>query len=176
MKLRCDLTINGETRKLLVCQGPNEADDHPALKLAAFLMFWDSGPLLDASPKLPALAQFDFLPDLLALDDAGDIKLWVECGSTTMNKLNKLTKRVPLGRGRIIVVKTNGRDAQRLRDEVNAQLNAPERIEILCWPDSSFKGWLAAVGERTEVYGEASEGSLNAVVNETPFAVDLLKL
>jgi uncharacterized protein YaeQ len=176
VKLRCELAVNGGERKLLICQGVNEADDHPALKLAAYLMYWDSEPLLDASPKLPALAAFDFLPDLIALDDAGDIKLWVECGSTTMNKLQKLTRRVPLGRGRIVVLKTNERDARRLREELDAAHDKAERIEIFAWPGGSFKDWLSAVGERTEVFGEASEGSLNAVVNERVFAVDLVKI
>ncbi len=173
MKLRCELTVNGETRKLLVVQGVNEHADHLALKLAAYLLFWDKQPMLDASIKLPALSQFDFLPDLLALNDAGEICLWVECGSTTMNKLTKLTRRVPKGQGRIVVLKTQTREAQLLREELRAQHDKQERIEILAWPGASYKDWLAAVGEKTEIYGEASEGSLNVVVNERPFAVDL---
>jgi uncharacterized protein YaeQ len=176
MNLRCELNVNGENRKLLICQGPNELPEHLSLKLAAYLMFWKHDPLLDASAKNPALAQFDFMPDVLCLDDAGDIKLWVECGSTTMNKLNKLTKRVPVSRGRIVVLKTQEREARRLRDDVNSQLDKPQRIEILAWPGTTFKDWLAAVGERTEVFGEADETSLNAVVNEKPFAVQLVKL
>ena len=176
MKLRCDLTVNGESRRLLIVQGPNELAEHLPLKLAAYLLFWKSEPVVDASPKLSALAQFDFMPDLLALDAAGDICLWVECGSTTMNKLNKLTKRVPLGRGRIFVLKPDARDARRLRDEVDAELLKPERIEILAFPGSSFKEWAAAVEEKTEVFGESDETSLNAVVNEKPFAVQLERI
>ncbi len=175
MKLRCDLNVNGGNRRLLIVQGPSEPEEHLALKLAAFLLFWDKEPIIDASVKTPALAQFDFLPDVLCLDAGGDIVLWVECGSSTMNKLTKLTRRVPVGRGRIVVLKTTERDAERLRSDMNAQLDRPERIEVLAWPGSSFKDWVAAVAEKTEVYGEAAEGSLNVVVNEKPFAVDFAR-
>ncbi len=173
MKLRCDLHVNGGSRKLLLVPGPNEPDEHLALKLAAYLLFWDREPIMAATTKTPALAQYEFLPDVLGLDEAGDIRLWVECGTATMHKLGKLTRR--LSRGRIVVLKTTSREAERLRRDVGDQLDKPHRVEILAWPGSSFRDWTNAVGERTEVYGEASELSINAVVNERPFAVDLQK-
>lgn len=171
MKLRCDLHVNGGTRKLLIVQGPNEPEEHLALKLAGCLLFWNFDPIIDAGVKIPALAQYEFLPDVLGLDEGGEIKLWVECGSTTMNKLGKLTRR--LSRGRIVVLKTNTRDAERLRRDCQDQLDKPDRIEICSWPGKTFRDWAAAVGENTAIYGEASELSLNAVVNEIMFAVDL---
>jgi uncharacterized protein YaeQ len=172
MKLRCDLNVNGGERRILICQGPSEPEEHLALKLGAYVLFWDHDPLIDASPKLPALAAFDFLPDVLCLDASGDIALWVECGSYTMNKLTKLTRRVPVGRGRIVVLKPTERDAQRMRRDVDEQLDRPQRIEILAWPGDTFKSWISAVAEKTEIYGEASALSINAVVNEVPVAVD----
>ena len=171
MKLRCDLHVNGSERKLLIVQGPNEPEEHLSLKLAACLLFWGFSPVIDANAKTPALARYDFLPDALGLDEAGDIVLWVECGSTTMNKLDKLTRR--MSRGRIVVLKTAAREAQRLRLDCDAQLNKPERVEIYCWPGSSFREWASAVGESAEIFGESSERSINAVVNEKVFNVDL---
>jgi hypothetical protein len=171
VKLRCDLHVNGGERKLQLMQGPNEPEEHLALKLGAYLQFWDFEPVIDAGVKTPALAQYEFMPDVAAFYPDGSIKLWVECGSSTMNKLLKLTRRLP--RGRVVVVKTTAREAQRLRLEVQEKLDKPHRIEILCWPGSSFKDWAATVGENVEVYGEASELSINAVVNEKMFAIDL---
>lgn len=175
MKLRCDLEVNGGSRRLLICQGPSEPEEHLALRLAAYLMFWDADPVIDASTKTPALADYEFLPDLLVLDDAGEIKVWVECDSVTMNKLQKLTRRLPKHRGRIIVLKPTAYAAQRLREEIAGQLDKPERIEILAFPEGAFKEWATAVGEKTDVVGEASESALNAVVNEVPFSVELSK-
>lgn len=174
MRIRCDLQINGESRKLILVPGINEPVEHRALKLASYLLFWPQDPAIDISPKTPALAGYDFLPDLMALDDTGAIQLWVECGSTTMNKLTKLTRRLP--RGRIVVMKETERDAQRLREELRARLGREARVEILAWPGRLFRDWVSALREDTEVYGESGGLLINVVVNERPFAAELKRL
>lgn len=174
MKIRCDLHVNGGARKLLLVPGPNESGEHLALKLAAYLLFWDRSPIVAASAKHPALADQEFLPDLMALNDAGEIDLWVDCGSTTMNKLTKLTRRLPWAR--LVVIKTNEREAARLRKDMAAKLDRPERIEVLAWPGTQFKDWVGALREKTEVYGEGGGLMLNAVVNEHPFVAEFKKL
>lgn len=173
MKLRCECRVNGGERTLQLMAGPNEPGEHLALKLAACLLFWDREPILDASPKTPGLEHFDFSPDLIAKDAAGDVTLWVECGSTTMNKLDKLPKRLP--RARIVVLKETIRDAERLRRELDAA-GMGRRIEILAWPDGAFRAWAERVGEKTEAYGEAGELSLNLVLNGHPVCLDLRKI
>ncbi len=174
MKIRADLRVNGGERRLLLVSGPNELDARLANKLAAALLFWDDEPIFDAGAKIPALADFEFLPDALGLDAEGGVKLWVECSTTTVHKLTKITRRAP--RARVIVLKETERDAQRLRSELDSGFDRPERVEVLAWPGDSFKAWRAAVGETTEVYGEAGGLSINAVVNGVPFAVDLRRL
>ena len=171
MKLRCDLHVNGENRKLLLVPGPNEIGERLALKLAGFLLFWTFDPKVDASTKTAALAQFEFLPDLVGLNDAGEIALWVDCQTTTMNKLTKLTRRLP--RGRIVVLKEDERGAARLRVDAAAQLDRPERIEILAFPGASFREWLSCLGEKVEIFGDSTERLLNVVVNGHPVATDL---
>ncbi len=170
MKIRCDLHVNGGSRKLLLVPGPNEPGEHLALKLAAYLLFWDEDPIVDASVKTPALSQFEFLPDVLGLDEGGDIKLWVECGTATMHKLGKLVKR--LSQARIVVLKESERDASRARKDVEEHLDKPQRVEILAWPGKGFREWVESVGEKTEVYGEAGGLMINAVVNERPALVE----
>ena len=170
MKIRGDLSINGESRRPFLVTGPNELDAHLAHKLAAYILFWSYDPLLDASAKTPALAAFEFMPDLIGLDDAGEIVLWVECGTTTMHKLTKVTRRAP--RSRVVVLKDNERGAAQLRAELAAQFDRPERVEVLAWPDGQFKAWCAAVTEKTEAFGEASGLMMNLVLNETMFVVE----
>ena len=171
MRIRCDLQINGESRKLILVPGINEPLEHRALKLAAYLLFWPEEPAIDISPNTPALAGYDFLPDLMALDDTGAIKLWVECGSTTMNKLTKLTRRLP--QGRIVVIKETEREAQDLRDELRAKLDREARVEILAWPGRRFRDWVSALRENTRVSGETGGLLLNVVVNDRPFSAEL---
>lgn len=170
MKIRCDLHVNGGQRKPYLVSGPNEPDEHLAHRLAAYILFWDYEPMLDATPKLPALANFEFLPDLLGLDEGGAIKLWVECGTVTMHKLTKLTRRAP--RARIVVMKESEREAERLRHDLLAQFDRPERVEILAWPGLSYREWLGAISDKVEAFGEASGHMINGVVNERPVLVE----
>ena len=170
MKIRCDLHINGGSRKPYLVSGPNEPDEHLAHKLAAYILFWDYEPMLDATAKLPALAAFEFVPDLLGLDEDGSARLWVECGTVTHHKLTKITRRAP--RCRIVVIKEHERDAARLRKELLEQFDRPERVEILAWPDGAYRAWTHAVADKTEAFGEADGHMINAVVNELPVVVE----
>ncbi|MBI3553087.1 MAG: YaeQ family protein [Elusimicrobia bacterium] len=171
MKIRCDLHVNGSARKLLLVPGPNETGERLALKLAAYLLFWGFEPKVDASVKTPALSRFEFLPDLIGLDSGGEIVLWVDCQTTTMNKLDKLVKRLPYAR--LVVLKENARTALRLRADAQANLAKPERVEIIAFPDGGFSEWLSCVREKTEVFGESSGLMINAVVNEHPIVAEL---
>ncbi len=170
MKIRADLTINGENRLPVLIAGPNELDDHVKHKLAAYILFWADEPTLDASLKMPALANYEFMPDLIAFDLHAEIKLWVEVDSVTQHQLTKVTRRAP--NARVVVLKQNPREAQRLRAELELQFDRPERVEIFSWPDGLYKEWLKAVGEKVEVFGESDGRMINAVVNEVPLVVE----
>lgn len=170
MKIRCDLHVNGSSRKLILVPGPNEKPEHLALKLCAYLLFWDEQPLVEASSRHPALQGQEFVPDLMALDDDGSIRLWLECGQVTLHKLEKLTRRLPVSR--IVVMKGSEPEALRLRQDLRERLDRQKKIEILAWPGHEFKAWLAALLEKTEVYGEGGGLLLNVVVNEHPLAAE----
>ena len=173
MKLRCDLSVNGGFRKLLIVPGPSETGEHLALKLAGFLLFWDFEPQVEVSAKHPALTEFEFMPDVLALQDDGSIRIWVECGKTTMNKMLKLTRRLP--HSRIVVLKETEAEAQRLRRDLTEELERSERIEILAFPGAGFKEWYSTLAEKNEVYGEADPLSLNLVINNHAIHAELRK-
>jgi uncharacterized protein YaeQ len=172
MKIRCDLTINGENRKPYLVSNPNEPDEHLVHKVAAFILSWSYDPILDATSKNPALSNFEFVPDLMALDDGGGLKLWVECGTVTHHKLTKITRRAP--HCRIVVIKENEREAARLRKELLDQFDRPERVEVLAWPGTTYKEWVALGSDKMEAFGEASGLMINAVVNEHPVLVEFV--
>jgi uncharacterized protein YaeQ len=170
VKIRCELTFNGETRKPYLVSGPSEPDDHLAHRIAAFILFWKDQPMVDASTKTPALANFEFLPDLLAVDDAGEATLWIECGTVTLHKLTKVTRRMP--RCRIVIMKENERAAADLRRDLLDQFDRPERVEILAWPENSYKEWAKTVGDTIEAFGDADGRSINGVINEQMVVVE----
>lgn len=172
MKLRCDLHLNGGMRKLILVPSATETEEHLGLRLSAVLLFWAQEPVIDASLKHPSLAGQEFQPDLIAFDETGAVKLWVECGKTALHKLKKLTRRCP--DARILVHKPSPQDAARFRKDLIDRLDRHEAVEILAWPEGRFKDWLGALRESNEAYGESDERSLNLVLNDHPVAVDML--
>jgi len=142
------------------------------MKLAAVAMFLPQSPIVDPSADHPALSDFDVRPDVLGVNMAGEIALWVECGETSTNKLDKVSRR--LGQARIVVIKESMRQAKRQREVLNESVRQGQRIEIWTWKPGDFETWLKALGEKVEIFGDAHEKSFNLVVNQTPYAVDML--
>lgn len=174
MKLRCELHLGNHSTKLLLVPKPEEKLDHLALKLAAYTMFHQEEPIVEPSSEHPALLGFDLKPDVMVLDEAGEIKIWIECGPASLNKLDKVTRRFT--QARIVVLKAQPREALRQRDEVTGEIRHGTKIEIWAWPDGMFQNWLGAVEEKSEVFGEAHEKSMNLVLNHTPIAVDMIEV
>ncbi len=47
-------------------------------------------------------------------------------------------------------------------------------MEVWAWPRADFARWNSALKESNYIYGEASGQSLNLVLNEAAFSVDLV--
>jgi hypothetical protein len=151
---------------------PEEKLDHLAMKLAAFVMFFPLAPIVDPSPDHPSLAGLDLKPDLLSVNEGGDIRLWLECGEASINKLDKVSRR--LGQARIVVITASIHKANQLRKTLEKDVRHGARIEIWTWQPGDFETWLKAMGEKVEIFGDAHEKSFNLVVNGVPYAVDLV--
>ncbi len=174
MKLRCDIHLESGDLKVLLAPKPEEKLDHLALKLAGVVMFLGMSPVVEPSSDHPALHDYDVKPDVLAMDMTGAIKLWLECGEVSINKLDKISRR--LGEAKIVVLKRTEHQAKQLRERIGDELRQSHRIQIWAWPAGEFDRWLAAMREKTEVFGEAHEKSFNLVVNDVPYAVDLIQV
>lgn len=173
MQIRCHIQLGGQSKKLVLVSQENETPQHLALKLAAFVLFFDWNPMAEVSAKHPAVAGQEFKPDLIALNVAGEIRLWLECGNVTTNKLDKISRRYR--EARLVVLKENEREARNLRkwldkDDVHRQ----ERIEIWAFPEKQFDAWMEAMDDNVEIFGEKAERSLNLVANGRPFCFDFL--
>lgn len=171
MKLRCDLHVNGANRKLVLVPGDHETSEHLALKLSAYLLFWDLAPIVEASAKHPALLGQEFRPDLLATDNQGAASLWVECGKVTQHKLQKVARR--FSGARLVMIKAGEPEARRCREDSDREFQRRAPVEIWGWPQERFRAWLGALQEKTEIFGEAQGRALNVVVNEIPFVAEL---
>ena len=174
MQIRCSIQMGDVQKKIVLVSQTNETPQLLALKLAAYILFLDYNPYLELSAKNPALAGQEFRPDILALDESGAIKLWVECGNTTTNKLDKLIRRYR--EARIAVLKAYPHETENLRRhlEKNEVLHS-HRIEVWSFPEGVFDDWYNALGETVDVVGEHSDRSFNLVMNSVPFCFDFLK-
>ena len=171
MTLRCDLNINGGSRRVLIMGNDEETHEHLALRLAAAVIFFDGEPV-EPGPNDHALADIGFVPDLMVPDGIGGIKVWVEGGNVAVNKLTKVARRIK--EGRLVILKEDVESGRRLREVIKKEINKGERVEVWAWPRSDFAAWNGALKESNYLYGEAAGRSLNLVVNETPFSVDLV--
>lgn len=174
MKLRCDLHLGQHASKLLLVPKPEEPFEHLALKLAAYAMFLPLSPVVEPSSNHPALMGSDIKPDVFTMDESGAISIWIECGSVSLNKLDKATRRFP--QARIVVLKATLQEAERLRKELREQVRHEGRIDIWTWKNNDFSIWRSALDEKTEIFGEAHEKSFNLVVNDVAYAVDLVSV
>ena len=172
MTLRCDLNVNGKSRRVLVVAKEEETLEHIALRLTAAILFFDQEPALDVSPSDPMLEDIGFYPDLLVPDGIGGIAVWIECGNLAENKMTKVARRIK--EGRMVILKENPEGGRRLREVIKKEVRNGEFIEVWAWPRAEFARWTAALKESTYVYGEASGQSLNLVLNEAVFDVQLI--
>ena len=173
-RIRAEMRVNGGERTLTLACAENETPEHLAMKLAAYLSFWDEDMALDPGTKHPALAGQEFRPALLGVDAGGQVAVWGECGNTAMHKLGKVLRRWP--DARVALFKDGELKGRNARRDVDKELPDPGRVEVYCWPGTSFRDWAGLLGEKTEVDGEAGGVGFNLVVNGQIYATDLLKL
>lgn len=173
MKIRCDLHVNGDHRRLVLAGQESETFEHLALKLGAFLLLWEYDPKVHLTTDHPALQGQPFKPDLMALDETGAVRLWAECGRVSLHKLDKLTRRYPTAK--LLVLKASEDEAKRLRKDASEGLDRSALLEIWGWPAAEFKRWQSAVAASDQAYavGETYGRTLNLVLNETPIDVEL---
>lgn len=173
MRIRCRAHLSGADRLWHLVSVREETFDHLALKLAACLMLHDQDPVSEPSPRHPALQGQDFRPDVMSLDVGGYIRLWLECGQVSLHKIEKVARRFP--NARIVALKRTPREARQFRDFLREDAKQAVRAEVWAFPEGRFAEWRNALGEDTQVVGEAGERSLNVVVNDHPFVVELVE-
>lgn len=171
MNLRCDLNINGGSRRCLLVAKDEETPGHLALRLAAAVLFFDREPALEVGSSDPAIADIGFFPDLMVPDGTGGVAVWIECGNVANNKLTKVARRIK--EGRLVILRESVESGRRLREVIKSEIKNGEKIEVWAWPKEEFSKWTGAITESNYIYGEASGASLNLVLNETPFAIQL---
>ncbi|MBY0550103.1 MAG: YaeQ family protein [Candidatus Obscuribacterales bacterium] len=124
------------TEKLIMGAFDNETGGSIALKLLAYLMF------IERRPRIDEDAGWHFTPDLIARDDAGDIKLWVDCGRVSMKKVDVIATKV---RDHIdfFVFRKTQRDMTQFYQAIKDKTKHVQNVKCVSFDD----GFVDAMGE-----------------------------
>ena len=173
VKIRSSIHLGDRSFSLPLTPILEETDEHLCLKLAAAVFFHALEPVVISSPQQhPALAGQDFAPDLLAVDLTQQVTLWVECAKTTLHKLDKATKRF---RGaRIVMLMARPHEAKQMAESLESEGN--DRIQVWAFPYGEFDRWKSLVREQNDIIGEATETSMNLVINNEMFMTELQRI
>jgi hypothetical protein len=170
LKIRSAIHLDGKSGSLQLFPVLQETDDHLLLKLAAAIFFHQKEPLVIHSPQQhPALEGQDFAPDLMTVDLTNQVTLWIQCGKTTLHKLDKVTKR--FRDARIWMLMAAPLDAKQMAESLEGEGN--KRIEVWCFRWGEFNRWKSLVREQNDIIGEANETSMNLVINNEMFMTEL---
>jgi hypothetical protein len=83
-KYTINISYNGQPRKLIMARDSGESEQHLAMKLLAYLLYFDREPTIELS-----VGQH-YKPDL-AIMNGRDVTLWVDCGDVGPHKLHRIT-------------------------------------------------------------------------------------
>jgi uncharacterized protein YaeQ len=172
VKIRSSIHLDGESFELSVFSTLQETLDHLVLKLAASIFFHALHPTIETGATHHALSGQDFWPDLMAADLTGQVTLWIECGKTTLHKLEKVSKR--FRQSRLVVLTAEPHQGQQQAEEVQAE--GLKGIEVWSFDYGEFARWKGLTTERNDIIGEATENSMNLVINNEPFMTELKKI
>ena len=172
MKIRAKLYINERSSNLVLFPVLSETVEHVVLKLAAALFFADFTPIISPSSQQATLRDQDFVPDVMAVNEAGELILWVECGKTTPHKLSKVSKR--FRQARVIVLTARPHEGQQMAETLDSE--EIDRVQVWTFQEGELARFMSLVGEANELIGEATETSLNLVLNDQPFMTELRKI
>jgi uncharacterized protein YaeQ len=170
MKIRSTIHLDGKTTSLPLFPVLQETDDHLMLKLASFIFFYSKEPLVITSPQQhSALIGQDFSPDVMTADDTGQVTLWIQCGKTTLHKLDKITKR--FREARLWMLMAQPVEAKLMAASLESEGNS--RFKVWSFKYGEFARWKTLVQEQNDIIGEATETSMNLVINSQMFMTEL---
>ena len=140
---------------------PGESTWHVSLKLLAYLIYRRRDPLVER-----AVGQ-RFKPDLVVLKDDGRVRLWIDCGETSIRKLERVVARNPIAR--VVIVKDTVRHLEGYRALADAALRDTSRVLYLAPDDALIDGMAAAMRQRNRVHFAMGPAGVRIELNDARF-------
>ena len=141
---------------------PGESTWHVSLKLFAYLIYRNRAPLVERSVGQR------FKPDLFVLGDDGRVRLWIDCGETSIRKLARVVAQNPVAR--VVIVKDTVRHLEGYRALADGALRDRSRLLYLAPDDALIDGMAAAMRQRNQVRFAMGPSGLRIELNGERFA------
>lgn len=134
--------------RVFLMKGRGETMRHVLMKLLGFLVYHEDGMAIEAS------ANQHYKPDVVSFRPDGQPRTWIDCGTTGLPKLDKITHKNR--ETRFVIVKPSLRELRNYRIEAIRQLAHPEMVLYL----APRQGWIpeldAVLAKRHEVVATVS--------------------
>ncbi len=142
LHLNISLTLNhvpyglyGEESRQFLRKGRGESQRHVMMKLLSAILFYHEDLEIEAS------ASQHFKPDLVRLDEQSRPVQWIDCGQTSLQKLDKISSKNK--RTFIDIVKATPGELSSYKTQADTRLKHPERVRYWSFSD----GLIARLGE-----------------------------
>ena len=133
--------------KIIIGQQGTETIEHVVLKLMAFVIFHRERVQVELNLHRPDIP---FTPDIVQLDYEMRVKLWVECGECSLNKLDKLAVKAP--EAEIWIVKRSESSARDLLKALQKEELRENRYHILGLDAAMFDEMCGLVAGRNTLH------------------------
>ena len=131
--------------KLVIAGSQGEMDWHIALKLLAYLMFFKEKLVIEQS------IGWHYKPDLFALDEYQELKIWIDCGNIEIKKIDKLATKIGTSR-QFYIFRKNQKDMSRLQQNIQKKVKHAKRVKLVCFEDN----FVDSLSEQLDVTNEIS--------------------
>ncbi len=128
MKYTFNIAAEHIPPKLVLTKAEGESEGHLMLKFLSYLLYYRPG------IKVEYRIEQHFQPDLIVEGDNFQPLLWVDCGNTTLKKLDKVaTKNHHCD---IYIVKENEYQLRVYYQKAQKRVKHVERVEFICFDDT----------------------------------------
>jgi uncharacterized protein YaeQ len=157
------VTAPGLPPKLIMDSRIGESDRHVVLKVLGWLLFWRPDLQVEKS------ADQHYQPDLIAGEDLRRPDLWIDCGDTTLKKLDKIS--TTNSRALIVLVKAERSEMVRYAAMAEKKIRRNERVAYVAFDPGFVDGLGAKLGRTNELTFSVDRTalSLDITLNATPF-------
>ena len=155
-------------RKMIIVKAEMESREHIAMKLLAYLLFYDPRLIIEKSVDM------HYKPDLAIMGDHDLPELWIDCGQIAVKKVESLAGK--LKSSRFIILKETKREMEQFRKVIEHKVNNFSSVEYLGFEPGFISGVAAAFERRNEVMlYEVMENVIGLALNEQVFESTLYR-